>query len=180
MKRLWYYIAIFIVLIPGFCGLADQVPGSQYFFLGNGISYFPLGGSGVADFMRMEANLYNPAAYADTKRITTDLSVGGFGGDNFLLNFRTSFPANIGVISANVLTLTSPSGVTAGDIFWAKGTFSKEISEEWFFGAGVNAGYASGGPEQELMASLGKVSMERVSVFTIIRLDWHSGIWART
>ncbi len=134
--------------------LAQQIPGSQYFYLGSGISYFPLGASGAADFMKMEGNLYNPASFADTKRITADLSMGGFGGDNFLVNVRGSFPTNIGIMTGNFLALTSPSGATAGDVFGVKGTFSKAISEEWLFGAGVNLGYASGGPQTDIYASL--------------------------
>ncbi|UCB46367.1 MAG: gliding motility-associated C-terminal domain-containing protein, partial [Spirochaetota bacterium] len=132
---------------------AAPIPGSQFYYLGNGISYFPLGASGVSYFMTMDANLYNPAAYADTKRITTDLSVGGLGGSNFLMNVRGSFPTNIGVITGNFLMLNSPPGLTAGDVYGIKGTFSKAISEEWLFGAGINLGYAQG-PAEDFLASL--------------------------
>jgi hypothetical protein len=54
--------------------MGDQIPGSQYFYLGNGISFFPVGASGVSYFMSMDSNYYNPASYADTKRITADLT----------------------------------------------------------------------------------------------------------
>lgn len=154
MKRL--EAGVFVIFLLFICpvAFAQQIPGSQYFYLGNGISYFPLGGSGAADFMRMEGNLYNPASFADTKRLTTDLSMGGFGGDNFLLNVRASLPSYAGVFTGNFLLLTSPAGDTAGDVFGVKGTFSKYISDEWLFGAGVNLGYATGGPKQDVYASI--------------------------
>jgi outer membrane protein OmpA-like peptidoglycan-associated protein/flagellar hook assembly protein FlgD len=153
MKALRY---VFILLFFTSCSynlVAQQIPGSQYYYLGNGISFFPLGASGVPFFMTMDSNLYNPAAYADTRRVTTDLSVGGFAGDNFLLNARGSFPTNFGVITGNVLVLTSPGGITAGDIVGFKGTFSKFISEEWLFGTALNVGLADG-PETEYYTSM--------------------------
>ncbi len=153
MKKISLVLVLLLMVSAG-PALAAQIPGSQYFYLGSGISYFPLGASGVADFMRMESNLYNPAALADTKRITSSLSLGGFGGDNFLLNFGASFPTTIGIITGNVLALTSPSGVSAGDVIGLKGTFSKPVSEQWFFGAGVNLGFANGGPQSDFLASL--------------------------
>jgi len=152
MKRLILISTVFILCVSTSI-VASQIPGSQYYYLGNGISYFPLGASGVSYFMTMDANLYNPAAYADTKRITTDLSVGGLGGSNLLLNARGSFPTSYGVITGNFLMLNSPDGLTAGDVYGIKATFSKAISEEWLFGAGINLGYAEG-PEQDLLASL--------------------------
>jgi outer membrane protein OmpA-like peptidoglycan-associated protein/flagellar hook assembly protein FlgD len=152
MKKTILIVSAFILAVsaPLF---ASQIPGSQFYYLGSGISYFPLGASGVASFMTMDANLYNPAAYADTKRITTDLSIGGLGGQNFLLNARGSFPSIYGVITGNFLMLSSPEGLTAGDVYGIKATFSKAISEEWLFGAGVNLGYAQG-PEEDFLASV--------------------------
>jgi outer membrane protein OmpA-like peptidoglycan-associated protein/flagellar hook assembly protein FlgD len=153
MKRLIYLILILFVAFTASWVFAGEIPGSQFYYLGNGISYFPLGASGVSHFMTMDANLYNPAAYADTKRITTDLSLGGLGGSNFLMNVRGSFPTTIGVITGNFLMLNSLPGLTAGDVYGVKATFSKAISEEWLFGAGVNLGYAQG-PEEDFLASL--------------------------
>ncbi len=153
MKRVSYVLIFIFIFCSGFNIFATQIPGSQYFYLGNGITFFPLGASGVSYFMTMDSNLYNPAALADTKRITADLSIGGLAGSNFLLNARGSFPTNYGVISANYLMLTSPMGNTAGNVFAVKGTFSKAISEEWLFGAGVNLGFAQG-PENDFLASL--------------------------
>jgi len=152
MKRL-ILISLVFILSASSSLVASQIPGSQFYYLGSGISYFPLGASGVSYFMTMDSNLYNPAAYADTKRITTDLSVGGLGGSNFLLNARGSFPTNYGVITGNFLMLDSPDGLTAGDVYGVKATFSKAISEEWLFGAGLNLGYAQG-PEQDWLATL--------------------------
>ncbi len=152
MKRTSLLLVLLLVVPAGFA-FADQIPGSQYYYLGSGISYFPLGSSGAADFMRMESNLYNPAALADTKRITSGLSLGGFGGDNFLLNFGASFPTTVGIITGNVLALTSPSGVSAGDVIGMKGTFSKPVSEQWLFGAGINVGFANDGPARDFLAS---------------------------
>jgi len=154
MKKHWLFLVIIVSILPGAGLIAEQIPGSQYFYLGNGISYFPLGAAGIADFMRMDSNLYNPAAYGDLKRVTTDLTLGGLGSDYTHVNLRGSFPTNIGVITGNAIVLTSPSGVTAGDVVWLKGTFSKAVSEEWLFGTALNIGYASGGPESELVASL--------------------------
>ncbi len=153
MKRI-FLLLVLLLIVPACSIFAAQIPGSQYYYLGSGISYFPLGSSGAADFMRMESNLYNPAALADTKRITSGLSLGGFGGDNFLLNFGASFPTSVGIITGNVLALTSPSGVSAGDIIGLKGTFSKPVSEQWLFGAGVNVGFANDGPQRDFLASL--------------------------
>jgi len=164
MKRLWYIAFILFFIFPCYGLIAEQIPGSQYFYLGNGVSYFPLGASGVADYMKMESNLYNPAALADTKRITADLSLGGFGGDNFLLGVRASFPTVYGIITGNLFTLTSPSGDTAGDIVGVKGTFSKFISEEWLFGTGINVGFANDGPESDFLASLDLGTIYRKSV----------------
>jgi len=152
MKKTSLVLALLIVSASS--AFAAQIPGSQYFYLGSGISYFPLGSSGVADFMRMESNLYNPAALADTKRITSSLSLGGFGGDNFILNFSASFPTTVGIITGNVLALTSPSGVTAGDVIGLKGTFSKPVSEQWLFGAAVNVGFANDGPQRDFLTSV--------------------------
>jgi outer membrane protein OmpA-like peptidoglycan-associated protein/flagellar hook assembly protein FlgD len=156
MRKRWFSISIVFILFAIPCGglFAQQIPGSQYFYLGNGISYFPLGAAGVADFMRMDSNLYNPAAYGDLKRITTDLTVGGLGSDYTLVNVRGSFPTNIGVITGNAIVLSSPPGVTAGDVVWLKGTFSKAVSEEWLFGTALNLGFAGGGPESDFLASL--------------------------
>ena len=152
MKKI-HFLFLTVIFLFGFYELsADQIPGSQYFYLGNGISYFPLGASGVSYFMSMGSNLYNPAGYADIRRITTDISVGGLGGDNFLLNTRGSFPTSYGVITGNVLLLTSPEGESAGDVVGVKGTFSKAISEEWLFGAAVNLGFADG-PDSDFIVS---------------------------
>jgi hypothetical protein len=131
MKRLTCLAFVLLLAFMGTAVFAAQIPGSQFYYLGSGISYFPLGASGVSHFMTMDANLYNPAAYGDTKRITTDLSVGGLGGSNFLMNMRGSFPTTFGVITGNFLMLDSPPGLTAGDVYGIKGTFSKAISEEW-------------------------------------------------
>lgn len=144
MKKIVFVVFFFFFLCGAFNLMAEQIPGSQYFYLGNGISFFPIGSSGVSYFTSMDSNYYNPASYADTRRITTDLTVGGLAGDNILLGVRGSFPTNYGVITGNALLLTSPSGNTAGDIYGIKGTFSKFISEEWLFGAAINAGYADG------------------------------------
>jgi outer membrane protein OmpA-like peptidoglycan-associated protein/flagellar hook assembly protein FlgD len=167
MKRVGYGIFIAIACIAVcICGqhlFADQIPGSQYYYLGNGISFFPLGASGVSYFMTMDANLYNPAGFADTKRVTTDISLGGFSGDNFLLNARGSFPTNFGVLTGNVLALTSPGGTTAGNIYGFKGTFSKFISEEWLFGGAINLGFANG-PESDFYTSLDLGTIYRKSV----------------
>jgi len=151
MRR--YAFILLLIIFPSFGLFAQQIPGSQYLYLGQGISYFPYGASGVADFMGMDTNFYNPAGYADTKRITAGLSMGGFSGDNFLLNARGSFPSNIGILTANVLALTSPEGMTAGNVVGLKGTFSKSISDQWLFGAAVNMGTARGGPESDLYTS---------------------------
>ena len=59
MKRLYYlFIVVLILFVAGStCThlFAQQIPGSQYFYLGNGISFFPLGGSGVSYFMNMDS-----------------------------------------------------------------------------------------------------------------------------
>jgi len=154
MKRFKYIILVIFLFGAGYNLIAQQIPGSQYFYLGNGMAFFPLGGSGVSHFMSMESNLYNPAAFADTKRITTDLSTGGFGGEYFLLNARGSFPTNYGIITGNMLILTSQGDNTAGDIYGIKGTFSKFISEEWLFGTAINLGFAKGGPESDFYTSM--------------------------
>ena len=153
MRKYWYIAILAFLLLPCSTLFSDQIPGSQYFYLGNGISYFPLGASGVADFMRMDSNLYNPAAYGDLKRVTTDLTVGGLGSEYTQVNLRGSFPTNIGVITANAIVFASPSGMTAGDVVWLKGTFSKSVSEEWLFGTALNVGFANGGPESDFLAS---------------------------
>ncbi|MFW6180596.1 MAG: gliding motility-associated C-terminal domain-containing protein [Spirochaetota bacterium] len=144
--------------------VAEQIPGSQYFYLGRGPSYFPVGAAGVAGFMSLESGLYNPAAFADTKRLTTALSVGGLGSDNFLFNTRVSFPTSYGIISGYVQGLTSPSGLSAGDVYGGKLLFSKYISEEWLFGAGLNVGYTSGGPESDFYLSMDLGTIYRKSV----------------
>jgi outer membrane protein OmpA-like peptidoglycan-associated protein/flagellar hook assembly protein FlgD len=164
MKKIGLVIVVLCAVMTGGRLFADQVPGSQYFFLGNGISFFPLGGSGVAHFDGMETNLYNPAGYADTKRITTDLSVGGLAGDNLLLDFRGSFPTNYGIITGNFLMLSSPGGNTAGDVVGFKGTFSKLINDEWLFGFGMNLGFANGGPSRDFAASLDVGAIYRQAV----------------
>jgi outer membrane protein OmpA-like peptidoglycan-associated protein/flagellar hook assembly protein FlgD len=153
MKKISLVVIFLCSVVAGGRLIADQVPGSQYYFLGNGITFFPLGGSGVAHFTNMESNFYNPAGYADTRRITTDFSIGGLAGDNLLLGFRGSFPTNYGIITGNVLFLSSPGGGTAGDVIGFKGTFSKYISDEWLFGAGVNLGFANGGPSRDFYTS---------------------------
>ncbi len=154
MRKHWYVIVLVCILLPCSSLFSDQIPGSQYFYLGNGISYFPLGAAGAADFMRMDSNLYNPAAYGDLKRVTTDITVGGLGNDFTQINLRGSFPTNIGVITANGIVFTSPSGITAGDVVWLKGTFSKPVSEEWLFGTALNVGFTNGGLESEFLASI--------------------------
>jgi hypothetical protein len=154
MQKRWFSIALIVFLIPAAGLLAEQIPGSQFFYLGNGISYFPLGAAGIADFMRMDSNLYNPAAYGDLRRVTTDLTLGGLGSDYTHVNLRGSFPTNIGVITGNAIVLSSPSGISAGDVVWIKGTFSKPVSEQWLFGTALNLGFVNGGPESELLASL--------------------------
>ncbi|MFW6139292.1 MAG: FlgD immunoglobulin-like domain containing protein [Spirochaetota bacterium] len=151
MKK-YVLVLMFIFCVAG-VGIADQIPGSQYFYLGNGISFFPLGASGAAHYMTMDANLYNPAAYGDTRRVAADISLGGLAGDNLLFNARGSFPTNYGVLTGNFLVLTSPEGNTAGNVVGLKGTFSKYISEEWLFGAGLNAGLAKG-PQSDFMTSV--------------------------
>ena len=165
MKRLKYAILVFFVLCAGYNLSADQIPGSQYYYLGNGITFFPLGSSGVSHFMSMDSNLYNPASFAGTKRITSGLSIGGLGtgGDDFLFNVRGSFPTNYGVMTFNVLGLRSPGADTAGNIYGLKGTFSKEISDQWLFGTGINLGYAKG-PETDFYASLDIGTIYRKSV----------------
>jgi len=152
MKKLKYAILMIFLLSATYNLMAQQIPGSQYFYLGYGSSFFPLGASGVSHFMSMDSNFYNPASYADTKRVTADFTTGGFGGDNFLLGVRGSFPTNFGVLTGNVLMLTSPSGNTAGNLYGFKGTFSKFISEQWLFGAAINAGYADG-PQTDFYSS---------------------------
>ncbi len=151
-----YFLVLFATLTllsSGSLLVAEEIPGSQIFYLGNGISYFPIGASGVADFSKMGSNLYNPASFADINRITADLSVGGFGSDNFLMNIRASFPTSYGILSGNLIGFTSPSGNTAGNVFLTKLTFSKFISDEWLFGSALNLGYAKG-PESELISSI--------------------------
>ena len=103
MRKYWYIAILVCILLPCSTLFSDQISGSQYFYLGNGISYFPLGASDVADFMCMDSNLYNPAAYGDLKRVTTDLTVGGLGSEYTHVNLRGSFPTNIGVITATSL-----------------------------------------------------------------------------
>jgi len=153
MKRKIFAFLLVFIFFVAINLAANQIPGSQYFYLGNGISYFPLGGSGVASFMTMDSNLYNPASFADTKRITADLSAGGFLGSNFLMNGRGSFPTNYGIITGNLLFLSSPEGDTAGTVVGLKGTFSKFISDEWLFGAAINLGLGKG-PESDFNTSL--------------------------
>jgi outer membrane protein OmpA-like peptidoglycan-associated protein/flagellar hook assembly protein FlgD len=152
MKRYKCLLLTAVFLFTGYGLIADQIPGSQYFYLGNGITYFPLGAGGVSHFMSMESNLYNPAGFAGTKRITADLSVGGFAGSHTLINARSSFPTNYGIITANILSLQSPGGDTAGDVYGLKTTFSKEISDQWLFGAAVNMGFGQG-PETDYYIS---------------------------
>ena len=164
MKRAIFILVFIFAAWTGSFLCADQIPGSQYYYLGNGIAFFPLGSAGVSHFMSMDAGLYNPAAYADTRRITADLGIGGLGGDNLLLNARGSFPTNYGVITGNALILTSPDGTTAGDVVGFKGSFAKYISDEWLFGAGLNLGFAKGGPSSELYASFDLGSIYRRSV----------------
>ena len=65
MKRFKYIILVIFLFGAGYNLIAQQIPGSQYFYLGNGMAFFPLGGSGVSHFMSMESNLYNPAAFAE-------------------------------------------------------------------------------------------------------------------
>ena len=141
---------------------AAPIPGSQYFYLSNGISYYPLGASGVAHFMGMDSNLYNPAGFADIKRITADLTMGAIGANNFMMNLRGSFPTIYGILTGNMMIFTSPQGTNAGDIFLLKGTFSKYISDEWIFGAGLNVGYGKG-PEGEFLLSTDLGIIYRVS-----------------
>ena len=176
MKRIKYLILMAVVLFTGHNLLADQIPGSQYFYLGNGITYFPLGGSGVSHSMSMESNLYNPAGFAGTKRITTDLSVGGLAGNHTLINARGSFPTNYGIITANILSLQSPGGDTAGDIYGLKATFSKAISDQWLFGAGINFGFGQG-PETDfyISADLGTIYRKPVEGTGIGIFDYSIG-----
>ncbi len=150
--KIYFIVILFLIAFSGLL-FSDEIPGSQLFYLGNGISFFPLGASGVASFSNMESNLYNPASFADINRITADLSLGGFGSSNFLLNGRASFPTKYGVLTGNFLTVTSPTGVTAGDVFLTRLTFSKFISDEWLFGSALNLGYANG-PEGELISTI--------------------------
>ena len=154
MRKYWYIAILIFLLLPCSTLFSDQIPGSQFFYLGNGISYFPLGASGIADFMRMDSNLYNPAAYGDLKRVTTDLTFGGLGSEYSQINLRGSFPTNIGVITGNMIVFASQPDLAAGDVVWLKGTFSKPVSEEWLFGTALNVGFAKGGPESEFLASL--------------------------
>jgi outer membrane protein OmpA-like peptidoglycan-associated protein/flagellar hook assembly protein FlgD len=163
MRKVAIGLLLCLVLTAS-AAVAGQIPGSQYFYLGRGPSYYPVGAGGVAGFMSLESGLYNPAAFADTKRLTTALSVGGLGSDNFLLNTRLSFPTSYGIISGYVQALTSPSGLTAGDVYGGKLLFSKYISEEWLFGAGLNVGYASGGPESDFHLSMDLGTIYRKSV----------------
>jgi flagellar hook assembly protein FlgD len=166
MKKLLLLLApLFLVMTfaPG-QGRADQIAGSQYPYLGYGIRYFPLGGSGVADFTSMESGLYNPAAFGDVRRVTAGVSLGGLGSDYFLLNSRVSFPTNYGVLSGVFQTLESPSATDVGDIYGGKLIFSKLISDEWLFGAALNLGSVSGGPETGLYLSSDIGTIYRKSV----------------
>ncbi len=162
-KRLILIVTFLIFLVLNGNLFSAEIPGSQIFYLGNGISFFPLGGSGVSTFMSMDSGLYNPAAYGDTKRITADISLGGFGSSDFLMNGRVSFPTNYGVLSGNFVSQFSPSGINAGDIFNGRFSFSKYISDEWLFGSAINLGYANG-LEKELIASLDLGTIYRKSV----------------
>ena len=54
MRKYWFIAILLFLLLPCSTLFSDQIPGSQYFYLGNGISYFPLGASGIADFMRIK------------------------------------------------------------------------------------------------------------------------------
>ena len=106
--RKFFLIIMFtglLSIIP-FSLMAVPIPGSQYFYLSNGISYYPLGASGVAHFMGMDTNLYNPAGFADIKRITTDLTMGAIGANNFMMNLRGSFPTIYGILTGNMLIFT--------------------------------------------------------------------------
>jgi len=177
MRKILLLLVLIFPLCMPYSLMGDQIPGSQYFYLGNGISFFPVGASGVSYFMSMDSNYYNPASYADTKRITTDLTVGGLAGDNLLLGLRGSFPTNYGVITGNALFLSSPDGNTAGNIYGIKGTFSKFISEEWLFGAAINGGYANG-PENDIYASLdlGTIYRKQVDGTGIGIFDYSIGL----
>ena len=104
-KGIIYVIVFFFIVIINAAAFSAEIPGSQIFYLGNGITFYPLGSSGVSTFMDMDSGLYNPAAYGDTKRITADLSMGGFGTQDFLLNGRISFPTSYGVLSGNAVSL---------------------------------------------------------------------------
>ena len=152
-KKIIFLTTSFFFLIISVNLFSAEIPGSQVFYLGNGITYFPLGGSGVSSFMSMDSGLYNPASYGDTKRITADLSIGGLGSQDFLLNGRVSFPTNYGVLSGNLISQFMPSGVNAGDVLYGKISFSKYISDEWLFGSALNLGYANG-LESDLIVSL--------------------------
>jgi len=163
MKAIKYLFIIMVLIFSSYSLFGQQIPGAQYFYLSNGITFFPLGASGVSHYLSMDSNFYNPAGYADIKRITADLSMGGLGTENFLINGRGSFPTNYGIITGNVTALTSPGGLTAGDIIGLKGTFSKFISDEWLFGAGINLGYGKG-PESDMIASFDIGTIYRKSV----------------
>jgi len=152
MKVIKFTFIIIALLSSSYCVFGQKIPGSQYFYLSNGITFFPLGASGVSHYLTMDSNFFNPAGYADIRRITADLSLGGLGTENFLINARGSFPTNYGIVTGNVTALTFPGGLTAGDVVQLRGTFSKFISEEWLFGAGINLGYGKG-PESDVLAS---------------------------
>ena len=72
--RRYAFLIVLLIIFPCTGLFADQIPGSQYLYLGGGISYFPLGAGGAADFMGLDTNLYNPAGFAvnSTHYLTLD------------------------------------------------------------------------------------------------------------
>jgi len=138
MKRI--VIGLLLVMLLGVAPIfgLDQVPGSQYLLTGRSVKSYSLGFTGLSELGNIDGMTINPAAMGDLRRLANSISVIGIGSDNFLGSAAVALPTDIGVISLNMLYLSSKNTNAFDYLLGGTLNISKSITEQLFWGFSLN------------------------------------------
>ncbi len=114
---------------------ANLTPGSQYVFTGTSVRGTALGWTGMSELGNIQDMSYNPAALGDLRRVANNLSIGGFGSTNSLINLGFAYPSLSGVFSLGIDYISGPaSSLYLNQWISLRAGISKAITENLFWG----------------------------------------------
>jgi outer membrane protein OmpA-like peptidoglycan-associated protein/flagellar hook assembly protein FlgD len=135
------------IFLPG-TATAETLPGAQWYYTGAGAANLASGGATGAGRGTVQDVLFNPAALALNENLLIGASYGTFTDKDHWAQIGISLPQDFGVFTFNLLyggfTDADPG---AGTGVVTKGSFSKLITPNFHFGAGLGLLLASPTPD---------------------------------